>query len=130
MAKYLSIVILFNLISTHLFAQEDLDYQSYVRKIEAKYLYGISDSQKRAYLAIAAYNGGIGRVIKRVLKKYDVRQMSPSEVYNALIQEMPDETKDYLTSVRRKNCGVTGETRHVLALERWGVGVLECWSTY
>ena len=48
---------------------------------------------------ISAYNGGIGRVIKRVLKSYNVPEMSPSEVYAVLIEKMPNETKDYLKKV-------------------------------
>ena len=48
---------------------------------------------------IAAYNGGIGRVIKRVLKRYNVPNMSPMEIYDVLRQRMPHETKDYLAKV-------------------------------
>ena len=54
---------------------------------------------------VASYNGGMGRVIRRVLKKYEIPKMTSSEVYEALRKEMPDETKDYLAKVttRKKN---------------------------
>jgi len=71
----------------------------YLNLLKEKYLYGIKDPLKQEYLAIAAYNGGIGRVIRRVLKKYNVAKMSPDEVFDVLRREMPDETKDYLAKV-------------------------------
>ena len=72
---------------------------AYIQLLNERYLYGIKDSLKREYLMISAYNGGIGRVIKRVLKSYNVPEMSPSEVYDVLIEKMPNETKDYLRKV-------------------------------
>jgi membrane-bound lytic murein transglycosylase C len=78
---------------------------AYVHILQDDYFYGIRDPKKREYLTIASYNGGVGRVIKRMLRKYKVPEMSPSEVYEALRKEMPDETKDYLAKVssRKKN---------------------------
>ena len=72
---------------------------AYIQLLNERYLHGIKDPLKREYLMISAYNGGIGRVIKRVLKGYNVPDMSPSEVYDALIEKMPNETKDYLKKV-------------------------------
>lgn len=72
---------------------------AYIQLLNERYLHGITDPLKREYLMISAYNGGIGRVIKRVLKKYTVPSMSPSEVYDVLIEKMPNETKDYLKKV-------------------------------
>jgi membrane-bound lytic murein transglycosylase C len=78
---------------------------AYLRLLRDDYFYGIKDPEKQEYLIVASYNGGMGRVIRRVLRKYNVRQMSPSEVYEVLRTEMPDETKDYLAKVtsRKKN---------------------------
>jgi membrane-bound lytic murein transglycosylase C len=72
---------------------------AYLDMLRNKYFYGIKDKDKQEYLMIASYNGGMGRVIKRVLKKYKIPQMSKSEVYEALRKEMPDETRDYLAKV-------------------------------
>ena len=72
---------------------------AYLHLLRDNYFYGIRDPKKREYLMVAAYNGGIGRVIKRMLKKYKIPQMSRSEVYDALRKEMPDETRDYLAKV-------------------------------
>jgi membrane-bound lytic murein transglycosylase C len=72
---------------------------AYLHILEDNYFYGIRDPKKREYLTVASYNGGVGRVIKRMLKKYNIREMSPSEVYGALREEMPDETGDYLAKV-------------------------------
>ena len=72
---------------------------AYMSVLKERYLYGIKDPLKQEYLMVAAYNGGIGRVIKRVLKQHNVPSMSPSEVYDVLIENMPTETKDYLKKV-------------------------------
>ena len=72
---------------------------AYMQLLNERYLYGVKDPLKREYLMVAAYNGGIGRVIKRVLKVYNVPEITPDEVYNALIKEMPQETKNYLKKV-------------------------------
>jgi membrane-bound lytic murein transglycosylase C len=78
---------------------------TYAYLLGDNYFYGIRDPKKRELLVIAAYNGGVGRVIKKMLKRYNVREMSQSEVYETLRNEMPDETKDYLAKVtsRKKN---------------------------
>ena len=72
---------------------------AYLHVLKADYLYGIKDPHKQEFLVVAAYNGGIGRVIKRVLKRYNVPKMPVSKVYETLRREMPDETKDYLEKV-------------------------------
>ena len=72
---------------------------AYMQLLNTRYLYGIKDPVKQEYLMIAAYNGGIGRVIKRVLKAYNIPEISADDVYNALIKEMPTETKGYLKKV-------------------------------
>ncbi|MBD3181207.1 transglycosylase SLT domain-containing protein, partial [Candidatus Poribacteria bacterium] len=77
---------------------------AYMNLLRTRYFYGIKDPVKQEYMVIAAYNGGMGNVIRRVIKKYKVHEMSPPMVYEALRKEMPDETKDYLAKVtRRKN---------------------------
>ena len=78
---------------------------AYMQLLNKRYLYGVKDPLKREYLMIAAYNGGIGRVIKRVMKGYNVPEISSDEVFDALIKEMPTETKNYLKKVtsRKEN---------------------------
>lgn len=78
---------------------------AYMQLLNERYLYGVKDPLKREYLMVAAYNGGIGRVIKRVLKAYNIPEISSDEVFDALIKEMPTETKKYLKKVtsRKEN---------------------------
>ena len=87
--------------STYLYIPENnvLLGIAYLHILRDNYFYGIKDPKKQEYLVVASYNGGMGRVIKRVLKKYDVPEMSQSEVYDALRKEMPAETSDYLAKV-------------------------------
>ena len=72
---------------------------AYLRILKENYFYELDNSKIQEYMIIAAYNGGMGLVIKRVLKKYNVPQMSPEQVFQALIDEMPNETKGYLRKV-------------------------------
>jgi membrane-bound lytic murein transglycosylase C len=72
---------------------------AYYHVIRDRYLYGVEDAEKKELLAIAAYNGGIGRVIKRVMKKHDVPGMTTEALYDALRKAMPEETADYLEKV-------------------------------
>jgi len=78
---------------------------AYLHILRSKYFHGIEDPIKQEYLLVASYNGGMGAVIRKVLKRYNVPRMSQSEVYDALRKEMPNETKDYLAKVttRKKN---------------------------
>jgi membrane-bound lytic murein transglycosylase C len=78
---------------------------AYLYLLKDNYFYGIRDPRKQEYLMIAAYNGGVGRVIKRMLKRHKVPQMSQDEVYETLRKVMPEETSDYLVKVtsRKKN---------------------------
>ena len=75
---------------------------AYIRFLRENFFYGIKDPAKQEYLIIAAYNGGMGRVIRKVVKKYRIPEMSPPQVYDALRKEMPDETKDYLAKVSKR----------------------------
>ena len=78
---------------------------AYMQLLNERYLYGVKDPVKREYLMVAAYNGGIGRVIKRVLKVYNIPEISSDEVFDALSKEMPTETKNYLKKItsRKEN---------------------------
>ena len=75
---------------------------AYLRILREDYFYGIKDPLVQEYMIIAAYNGGMGRVIKRVLKRYQIPQMTREQVFQALVKEMPDETKDYLRKVTQR----------------------------
>jgi membrane-bound lytic murein transglycosylase C len=72
---------------------------AYLRILKEDYFYELESPEIQEYMVIAAYNGGMGLVIKRVLKKYNISQMSPDQVFQVLIREMPDETKGYLRKV-------------------------------
>ena len=85
--------------------QNNIDFgTAYLRILKENYFYELDNLEIQEYMVIAAYNGGMGLVIKKVLKKYDVPRMSPKQVFQTLIREMPDETKGYLRKVTtRKN---------------------------
>ena len=83
---------------------------AYLNILEHKYLKGVQDHQIKNYLAIAAYNGGIGAVAKHFTRTTSlnnlaktVNQKSPDFVYRSLSQKFPaKETRDYLVKVSKK----------------------------
>jgi membrane-bound lytic murein transglycosylase C len=80
---------------------------AYLNILQAKYLKKVKNPQARVYLAIAAYNGGIGAVAKHFSGKASlialansVNKLSPEQVYHSLETRFPaKETRDYLTHV-------------------------------
>ncbi len=71
-----------------------------------RYFKGIKDPRTRLYCSIAAYNTGIGNVaraltgttsLKKAVKK--ANSLSSEEVYEILMRNVPDETKNYLKRV-------------------------------
>jgi membrane-bound lytic murein transglycosylase C len=80
---------------------------AYYHVIRDRYLYGVEDPRKAELLAIAAYNGGIGRVIKRVMKRHEIPEMTVEELYDALREAMPEETADYLEKVTSRKDNYT-----------------------
>ncbi|WP_372882266.1 transglycosylase SLT domain-containing protein [Psychromonas sp.] len=85
---------------------------AYLSILDKRYLKSIKNPQSRLYCTIAAYNTGAGNVAKVFNKKGQgntrnikraaqvINQLSPQEVYDALMAKLPyDETKHYLQKV-------------------------------
>lgn len=82
---------------------------AYLNILEKRYLKSITNEESRMYCVIAAYNTGAGNVAKAFNKDRStnirkaaevINQMSPDEVYEHLINNLPyDETKNYLRKV-------------------------------
>lgn len=88
---------------------------AYLSILDQRYLKSIKDPESRLYCTIAAYNTGAGNVAKVFNKKGEgntrninraakiINQLSPSEVYQALMERLPyDETKNYLKKVSKR----------------------------
>ncbi len=81
---------------------------AYFHLLMTRHLYGIKDAKSREYCAIAAYNMGIGRLIRYFGGSNEVafakiNSMSPRDVYRALTQTLPiAETRAYVTRVRER----------------------------
>ena len=102
-----------SLLPAHKLFEPDFNIEigsAYLNILEHKYLKGVQDHQIRNYLAIAAYNGGIGAVAKHFTHTTSlnnlaktVNQKSPDFVYRSLSQKFPaKETRDYLVKVSKK----------------------------
>lgn len=79
---------------------------AYLHLIQDRFLNGVGDEHSREYLSIAAYNGGIGRVLRcfdpdkgRAVRR--INTLAPAEVYAVLREKMPKETRDYLVHVQK-----------------------------
>jgi membrane-bound lytic murein transglycosylase C len=80
---------------------------TYINILYFSYLKGVQDPLSRLYCVIAAYNTGSGNVAKsfngdRNLRKAlpTINSMSPAQVYDTLIQNLPfEETRNYLKRV-------------------------------
>jgi membrane-bound lytic murein transglycosylase C len=83
---------------------------AYINILEQRYLKDIHNLQTRTFVAISAYNGGVGAVAKHFtgtgsLSKLAlaVNRMSPQDVYSSLVDDFPyKETRDYLKNVETK----------------------------
>jgi len=84
---------------------------AYLNLLWYHYLRDVNNPESRLYCTVAAYNGGIGRILKtlagttkigRAAKK--INSLSPQEVYRTLRTATPAETREYLKKVceRRK----------------------------
>ncbi|CAH1549848.1 transglycosylase SLT domain-containing protein [Vibrio rotiferianus] len=83
---------------------------SYLNILDKHYLKGIQNDEKRTYLVISSYNGGVGSVAKyfsgstslEALRKA-VHDINADEVYRSLIDDFPYlETREYLKKVQEK----------------------------
>ncbi|MGR5145494.1 transglycosylase SLT domain-containing protein [Photobacterium alginatilyticum] len=83
---------------------------AYLNVLQAHYLRKVNDPTIRTYLAISAYNGGIGAVAKHFTGKGSlsrladkVNTLQPDDVYQSLVNDFPyKETRNYLKKVHTK----------------------------
>ncbi|MGF1715950.1 murein transglycosylase domain-containing protein [Photobacterium chitinilyticum] len=83
---------------------------AYLNVLQAHYLRKVKDPTIRTYLAISAYNGGIGAVAKHFTGKGSlsrladkVNTLQPNDVYQSITNDFPyKETRNYLKKVHTK----------------------------
>jgi len=83
---------------------------TYLHLLNSRYLALITNPQSRLYCIICAYNTGAGNVAKAFVGKTNIQnaaniinKMSPSAVYEKLINNLPyEETKHYLERVNKR----------------------------
>ena len=62
----------------------------------------IENEVQRTYLTICAYNWGPGSIKRKIIDKYDIDSMAPSQLYQVLRSHTPKETSDYLERVTKR----------------------------
>jgi membrane-bound lytic murein transglycosylase C len=79
---------------------------AYLSLLDGNYLAKVDNPLAREYCTIAAYNGGIGTVLRgfdrdRKRAFAQINSLSPAAVYRQLKERMPQETRRYLDKVLR-----------------------------
>lgn len=72
---------------------------AYFSLLRYKHFKYYSDRTKNKYLAICAYNWGIGNVKRKIAEKYNINHLSNQDVYSLLLNKSPNETHNYLKKV-------------------------------
>jgi membrane-bound lytic murein transglycosylase C len=86
---------------------------AYLDLLGRRHLRGLQNPVSREYCMIAAYNGGIGRLL-RIFSKDRRRAiarlntMKPGQVYSAIRSKMPQETRNYIKKVVTFKKGFVG----------------------
>lgn len=76
---------------------------AYLKRLESHYLKSFNKSkEKQKYLVIASYNWGPTALRINFLNKYDIKKLSLEESYKILMKVVPNETKNYLKKVLRR----------------------------
>lgn len=83
---------------------------AYLSILDSQYLRKVNNAETRTYLAISAYNGGVGAVAKHISGKSSLSALAkkantlePETVYNSLVKKFPyKETRNYLKKVNSK----------------------------
>ncbi|MBF0282857.1 MAG: DUF3393 domain-containing protein [Magnetococcales bacterium] len=76
----------------------------YLSMLFDEMLVGVEEETAREYCVIAAYNGGVGRVLRSFHANREkalaaINALSPGEVRTRLMEKMPEETRHYLKHV-------------------------------
>lgn len=79
---------------------------AYLHILQSRYLVDVTNPTSREYCVIAAYNGGVGNVLKcfsrdRKAAITAINQLAAKDVYARLRQKMPSETQRYLVKVNK-----------------------------
>jgi membrane-bound lytic murein transglycosylase C len=67
-----------------------------------RYLKNVEDMVNREYMVICGYNWGPPAVSKKIAQKHDVNKLSNEELYAALREGVPTETRNYLENVTKR----------------------------
>lgn len=86
----------------------------YLNKIYYKYLKGIKNPKSKEYLTIAAYNTGVGNVLRSFSRNKSaafrkINSKSSQDIYSYLLRKLPyKETREYLLKVTQRKNKYTG----------------------
>lgn len=75
---------------------------TYLYILQSNYLGGIKNGSNRQILSVASYNWGPTRVIKKIVKKHNVDQLSEEETVRLINQVAPKETQDYVERIQKR----------------------------
>ena len=75
---------------------------TYLYLLQSRWLSGIRDTSNQVVLTAAAYNWGPTRIKNKIIKKYDINQLSHDEVVGLINAMAPRETRDYIQKIKSR----------------------------
>jgi len=75
---------------------------TYFHLLDGRYFGKVKNQKNRWSLCIAAYNCGPTRVTKKILRKYNIDNMTNEELVKLIRKVLPKETKDYIVRVQKR----------------------------
>ncbi|MEA3397114.1 MAG: murein transglycosylase domain-containing protein [Chloroflexota bacterium] len=75
---------------------------AYLHLLKRKHFSSIPKNPKNRYLTVCGYNWGPGAMRNKILKRYNVGNMSDADLFGLLRKKTPKETSDYLKRVTER----------------------------
>lgn len=75
---------------------------AYLHLLKRKHFSSIPQNPKNRYLTVCGYNWGPGAMRNKILKRYNVGNMSDADLFGLLRKKTPKETSDYLKRVTER----------------------------
>ena len=75
---------------------------AYLHLLKRKHFSSIPKNPKNRYLTVCGYNWGPGAMRNKILKRYNIDNMSDADLFGLLRKKTPKETSDYLKRVTER----------------------------
>ncbi len=84
---------------------------TYLKILQSRYFKSVKDPDKQRYIIVCAYNWGPTAMRKRLLPKIDYEALSKKQLFERLLEGVPEETHNYLKRVEKRRHLYAGELK-------------------